>query len=106
MYFHQMNAAWNVVNAGIAFLGYRGTLNNQYVESLDILDAMQRFYQLLLINAGLDILYISGGIWLAYRGGGIPFYILVNPEGLIERYNDVRPTFNLEEVLEEAIDSK
>jgi len=42
----------------------------------------------------------------AYRGGGIPFYILVNPEGLIERYNDVRPTFNLEEVLEEAIDSK
>ena len=68
MYFHQMNAAWNVVNAGIAFLGYRGTLNNQYVESLDILDAMQRFDQLLLINAGLDILYISGGIWLAYRG--------------------------------------
>ena len=41
----------------------------------------------------------------AYRGGGIPFYILVNPEGLIERYNDVRPTFNLEEVLEEAIES-
>ena len=40
-----------------------------------------------------------------YSGGGIPFYILLNPEGEIERYNDIRPTFNLEEVLEESIDS-
>lgn len=40
-----------------------------------------------------------------YRGGGIPFYILLNPEGEIERYNDIRPTFNLEEILEERIDS-
>ena len=40
-----------------------------------------------------------------YRGGGIPFYILLNPEGEIERYNDIRPTFNLEEVLEDRIDS-
>ncbi len=40
-----------------------------------------------------------------YRGGGIPFYILLNPEGGIERYNDIRPTFNLEEVLEDRIDS-
>jgi len=40
-----------------------------------------------------------------YRGGGIPFYILLNPEGKIERYNDIRPTFNLKEVLEERIDS-
>ena len=39
-----------------------------------------------------------------YRGGGIPFYILLNPEGEIERYNDIRPTFNLEEVLEDRID--
>ena len=39
----------------------------------------------------------------AYRGGGIPFYILVNPHGEIERYNDIRPTFNLEEVLETVI---
>ena len=68
MYFHQMNAAWNVVNAGIAFLGYRGTLKNQFTDSSDILTAMHQFDQILLINAGLDILYISGGIWLAYRG--------------------------------------
>jgi len=35
-----------------------------------------------------------------YQGGGIPFYILVNPQGNIARYNDVRPSFNLPEVLD------
>ncbi|MEX0995083.1 MAG: TlpA disulfide reductase family protein [Balneolaceae bacterium] len=35
-----------------------------------------------------------------YKGGGIPFYILINPEGNIERYNDIRATYNLESVLD------
>lgn len=39
----------------------------------------------------------------AYRGGGIPFYILVAPEGNIVRYNDIRPSFNLPEVLDSLI---
>jgi len=39
----------------------------------------------------------------AYQGGGIPFYILINPEGEIERYNDVRPSFNLPELLDSLI---
>ena len=39
----------------------------------------------------------------AYQGGGIPFYILVDPSGNIERYNDVRPSFNLPEVLDSLI---
>jgi len=38
-----------------------------------------------------------------YKGGGIPFYILINPEGYIERYNDVRATYNLESVLDSLI---
>lgn len=38
-----------------------------------------------------------------YRGGGIPFYILVNREGNIERYNDIRPSFNLDQVLDSLI---
>lgn len=36
----------------------------------------------------------------AYHGGGIPFYILVGPSGKIRRYNDVRPSFNLQTVLD------
>lgn len=39
----------------------------------------------------------------AYRGGGIPFYILVGPDGDIVRYNDVRPSFNLPNVLDSLI---
>lgn len=38
-----------------------------------------------------------------YRGGGIPFYILVGPKGNIIRYNDVRPSFNLTTVLDSLI---
>ena len=36
----------------------------------------------------------------AYKGGGIPFYILIDPEGKIVRYNDMRPSFNFTEVLD------
>lgn len=39
----------------------------------------------------------------AYKGGGIPFYILIDPEGNIARYNDIRATFNLRDVLDELI---
>jgi thiol-disulfide isomerase/thioredoxin len=38
-----------------------------------------------------------------YRGGGIPFYILVGPKGKIIRYNDIRPSFNLPAVLDSLI---
>lgn len=38
-----------------------------------------------------------------YRGGGIPFYILVNRKGNIERYNDIRPSFNLEGVMDSLL---
>lgn len=38
-----------------------------------------------------------------YKGGGIPFYILIDPDGNIARYNDVRATFNLEDVLDSLI---
>ncbi len=39
----------------------------------------------------------------AYKGGGIPFYILVDPEGKIVRYNDIRPSFNFTEVLDSLL---
>ena len=68
-YFHQMNAAWNLVNLGIAGIGYRGALNTKTDLSHEAsLDKMQSFEQLLLINAGLDLLYIGSGIWLWKNG--------------------------------------
>ena len=39
----------------------------------------------------------------AYKGGGIPFYILVDPNGNIARYNDVRPSFNFTQVLDSLL---
>lgn len=39
----------------------------------------------------------------AYKGGGIPFYILVDPDGKISRYNDIRPSFNFTEVLDSLL---
>ncbi|MTI88075.1 MAG: redoxin domain-containing protein [Balneolaceae bacterium] len=39
----------------------------------------------------------------AYKGGGIPFYILIDREGNIKRYNDIRPSFNLETLLDSLI---
>ncbi len=41
--------------------------------------------------------------FLAYRGGGIPFYILLDRDGKIVRYNDVRATFNLESVIDSLL---
>ncbi|MEQ8523596.1 TlpA disulfide reductase family protein [Gracilimonas sp.] len=39
----------------------------------------------------------------AYKGGGIPFYVLVDPDGRISRYNDVRPSFNFTSVLDSLL---
>ncbi|MCG8373385.1 MAG: TlpA family protein disulfide reductase [Balneolales bacterium] len=39
----------------------------------------------------------------AYKGGGIPFYILVDPDGNIARYNDMRPSFNFTQVFDSLL---
>lgn len=42
----------------------------------------------------------------AYKGGGIPFYILIDPDGNIARYNDIRPSFNFTSVLDSLLSKK
>ncbi|MEP1304246.1 MAG: hypothetical protein ABJM22_00010 [Balneola sp.] len=68
-YFHQMNAAWNIVNLSIAGFGYHGVSrldpNLGYTEALE---KMRSFDKILLINAGLDLAYIGAGAWLWKRG--------------------------------------
>lgn len=48
-------------------------------------------------------LYSGGGFinesFLAYRGGAIPHYVLISPNGTIIRNNDFRPSFNLSDIL-------
>jgi hypothetical protein len=67
-YFHQMNAIWNVVNAGIAVSALAGmgsdsltSLPMAYKEGLTM-------EKVLLANAGLDVAYIAAGGYMMERG--------------------------------------
>lgn len=68
-YFHLMNAGWNGVNLAIAGLGYYGAMNSD-PSSLDMMGTIQeqyKFQKILLFNAGLDIGYMAGGLYLIER---------------------------------------
>ena len=68
-YFHEMNIYWNLVNLGIAGFGYFSSLQ-QDPASLDLYSSIQghaSFQKVLLFNAGLDIGYILGGLYLTER---------------------------------------
>ena len=78
-HFHQMNAAWGIINLSIAGLGYLGArreLKKQYspAQALHRYEATKRLY---LLNAGLDGLYIATGAVLteyARRAGDADLY--------------------------------
>lgn len=79
-HFHQMNAAWGVINLSIAGLGYLGArreLKKTYTSSqaLHRYEATKRLY---LLNAGLDGLYIATGAFLSehakHTGGNRDMY--------------------------------
>jgi thiol-disulfide isomerase/thioredoxin len=45
-------------------------------------------------------------VFLSYRAGGIPFYVLLGRDGTILRVNDIRATYNLESVLKSLLDAE
>jgi hypothetical protein len=68
-YFFQMNAAWNVVNLGIAAFGFAGVANAVLdVDSSYMLSELKKFDRILLINAGLDVIYVATGALLLNKG--------------------------------------
>ena len=56
--YHQMNIGWNVINAGLAT---HALLSQKPIKP-------KRMAQIFWINAGLDILYMTGGYILRQRG--------------------------------------
>ena len=73
-YFHDMNIYWNVVNLGIAGLGYYTAMreNPEAYSAFTTAAKHYSFQKVLLFNAGLDIGYMLGGLYLterAKRGG-------------------------------------
>jgi len=63
-YFHQMNVMWGGINLAIAGLGYWGAgrekIDNPTVAS--VLKHQNKSEKTFLINTGLDVLYIGGGL--------------------------------------------
>ena len=67
-YFHEMNAGWNVINLGIAALGYLSLPEVGPTSRLEMLQDLNRTDQVLLFNTGLDLAYIALGYGLWERG--------------------------------------
>jgi hypothetical protein len=64
-YFHEMNLIWNVVNLSIAGVGYYFTAKGELPASgAEQLANQISFQKTLLFNAGLDVAYIVGGLYL------------------------------------------
>jgi len=69
-YFHQMNAYWNTVNVAIAGLGLWG-LRQQMKQTFgpaQMIQEQRALEKLLLLNSGLDVAYISTGLYLREKG--------------------------------------
>ncbi|QJW89378.1 hypothetical protein HNV11_08265 [Spirosoma taeanense] len=65
---HRMNVYWNLVNLGIAGIGLLGARNRGGDETLaQAVREHEKMKQILLLNAGLDMAYVMGGLYLRER---------------------------------------
>lgn len=69
-YAWQMTAYWNLINLGIAGMGYLRAVkaSHQSFSLLDNYDAQNALEKIYLFNFGLDLGYIGGGLYLRERG--------------------------------------
>lgn len=68
-YFHLMNAGWNLVNLGLATAGYLGATGAS-PEALGLyatINEQHKIQKIFLFNAGLDVGYMMGGLYLMER---------------------------------------
>ena len=69
-YFWQMNAYWNLINGGLAVMGYLGArkaMARKYGYA-DNESAQQSIEKLYAFNFGLDLAYIATGFFLREKG--------------------------------------
>lgn len=69
-YFNQMNIFWNIINLGIATAGFYSakTASEKQFNLNQSLAEQRKTERILLINAGLDLAYVAGGVYLNRRG--------------------------------------
>ncbi len=67
-YFHQMNLFWNTVNLGIAGFALYSNLTSDYalLTGEELLAKQLQTQRLYLINAAIDVGYVSAGFLLRY----------------------------------------
>ena len=66
--FHQMNVFWNTVNLGLAIPGYiKAKKGKTKLSILETIEEQRKTESIFLINAGMDLAYISSGILLRNR---------------------------------------
>jgi hypothetical protein len=72
-YFHRMNGYWNIVNFGlVAFTVYsQHNIDYSGLSAAESLNNMNSLENLLLINAGLDVAYVTGGFLLMERSKNV-----------------------------------
>ena len=64
-YFHQMNVLWNTVNIGLAIPGYlKARKANSSLSFTETIRIQHQTEKIFLINSGLDIGYMAGGLLL------------------------------------------
>ena len=67
--FHEMNVYWNLVNLGLAGAGLFSAMNGD-IEGMSLAESMgeqQKMEKILLFNAGLDVGYMLGGLYMMER---------------------------------------
>lgn len=85
-------------------------LKSDKIEFLGIgLDEEKETWQATITRLNLPWIQVYGGketeneVFKKYQGAAIPHLVLINPEGKIARFNDIRASYNLENVLEELV---
>jgi hypothetical protein len=68
-YFHLMNVGWGVINLGLATAGYLGAIhgNPATFDAAATIIQQYNIEKILLLNTGLDVGYMLGGLYLMER---------------------------------------
>lgn len=66
-YFHQMNAMWGGINTALGVLGYIGAKQNKNSSLAGTVRSQYATEKTYILNAGLDLAYIGGGLYLQER---------------------------------------
>ena len=71
-YFHQMNIIWGGINLGLSTLGYFGNRKKEMLNTGETLRQQGIVEKTFIFNAGLDVAYIAGGLYMTEKAKNQP----------------------------------